>query len=125
MNKLILIGNTGNDPESHTFDNGNKIVKVSLATTENWKDKEGTKKSKTTWHNLVFNRGLAEVVEKYVKKGDKISVVGKIDNYEYMKDEAKHRGTQVIVSEMEMLNSKPKNENEPVSTEASQDDLPF
>lgn len=103
MNKVILIGNVGNDPETKEFEGGNKMVTLSLATTENWKDKNGEKKSKTEWHNLSVYGKLSDVVEKYVKKGDKLAVTGKISTSEVEKDGEKKYFKNIIVQEMEML----------------------
>ena len=71
VNKVILVGNVGKDPETRTFNNGGKVCNFSLATSEEWRDKQsGEKKSKTEWHNVaVFNEGLIGVIERYVKKG--------------------------------------------------------
>lgn len=127
MNKQQLIGNVGNDPEEKVFDNGNKIATLSLATTEKWNDKEGIRQSKTTWHNVVFSRGLADVVMKYVKKGDKLYVEGKTDHRQYQNSEGQTKYmTQVRASEMEMLGSPTVSESpkeEP--KQKNPDDLPF
>jgi len=129
MNKSILIGNVGQSPELVEFDNGDKITNVSLATSIRWKDEKGEQKEKTTWHNLRFKNKLAEVAEKYIKKGDKISVVGMIDNYSYKKKDSPEDvryATRILVSELEMLT--PKNTTEqaaPPVKEQPEDDLPF
>ena len=108
MNKVTLIGNAGSDPEVKTWENGGKSVFLTLATSKKWKNKDtGEPVEKTTWHNLRFNGNICDVVGKYVKKGDKIAVVGEIDNYEYQdKDGHKRYGTRVDVREMELLGSK-------------------
>lgn len=127
MNKQLLIGNVGGDPEEMNFDNGNKIAKLSLATTETWKDKNGERQSKTTWHNLIFSAGLADVVMKYVKKGDKLYVEGKTDHYQFQNSEGETRyGTQVRVREMKMISTKKEStSSEPEPTSGAMDDLPF
>ena len=110
VNRITLLGNTGKDVEVVTFDNGNKIAKVSLATTEYWKDKQsGEKKSHTEWHNLIFNGKMVDTAEKFVKKGDKLYVEGKISYRNYEKDGVKTYFTEISVREMKFLGSKPTN----------------
>jgi len=112
--KTILIGSCGQDPEVRFFPSGDKVATVSLATSRRWKDKQsGEKKEKTQWHNLVFNRGLADVVEQYVTKGSKLSVEGEIDYQQWEKDGVKHYATRILVSNMVMLDSKKDGDNEP------------
>ena len=107
LNKVTLIGSCGKDPESRFFPSGGKQVTISLATSERWKDKQsGERKEKTSWHNLVFNGGLADVVDQYVKKGSKIHVDGKIDYQEWEKDGVKKYRTRIVVDNMVMLDSK-------------------
>lgn len=107
LNKVTLIGNAGSEPSMHTFDNGDKITNLTLATSVKWKTKEGEQKEKTTWHNLVFSRGLADVVSKYVTKGSKLYIEGSIDNYSYTnKEGATTYATRINVSEMKMLSTK-------------------
>ena len=113
-NKVILIGACGNDPEIRLFPSGDKVATVSLATSRRWKDKQtNEKKEKTQWHNLVFNRGLADVVEQYVTKGSKLSVEGEIDYQQWEKDGVKHYATRILVSNMVMLDSKKDGDSEP------------
>ena len=78
VNKVILVGNLGKDPEVRYLDNGVAVANFSLATTENYKNKAGERVSQTEWHNIVLWRGLAEVAEKYLKKGASVYVEGKI-----------------------------------------------
>ena len=130
LNKIILIGNVGNDPEQINFDNGGSIVKLSLATTEKWKSKDGEKKEKTSWHNLVFQTKLQEVVMKYVNKGSKLYVEGKLDYNKYQKNGQDVWITQIKVFNMVMLDSKGQSEKNPLpepleQDENSNDDLPF
>ena len=80
VNKVILVGNLGQDPEVRYLDSGVAVANFSLATTENYKNKQGERVSQTEWHNIVLWRGLAEVAEKYLKKGSSIYVEGKIRN---------------------------------------------
>ena len=83
VNKVILLGNVGQDPEIRTFDNGNKIANVSLATTETYKDRDGNKQSRTEWHRVNFSGKNAETVERFVKKGSQIYVEGMIRTRKY------------------------------------------
>lgn len=107
LNQINLIGSLGQDPETRYFPNGDQQTTVTLATSKQWKDKNtGEKKQKTTWHNLVFNRGLAKVASEYLKKGSKIFVSGEIDNRSWEKDGQKHYRTVVLVNEMQMLGTK-------------------
>ncbi len=107
VNKVILVGRLGKDPETRYMTNGEAVTNVSLATSENWKDKNGEKQEKTEWHNLVFYRRLAEVAGEYLKKGSQIYVEGKIQTRKWQDKEGKDRyTTEIIVNEMQMLGSK-------------------
>lgn len=105
MNKVILIGNVGTDPQVKTTDNGTMVANIRLATTERgYTMANGTQvPERTEWHNVILWRKLAEVVQKYVHKGDKLLIEGKIQTREYMKDNAKHYSTDIIADNMEML----------------------
>ncbi len=103
VNKVILIGNLGKDPEIITFDNGVKKAAFSLATTESYKNKEGNRVDQTEWHNIVLWRGLAEVAEKYLHKGDSIFLEGKIRNRSYEVDGVKKYITEIVADNMTML----------------------
>lgn len=109
LNKVMLIGQLGQDPSIRVFQNLDQQVTVSLATSRRWKDKNtGERKEKTSWHNLVFNRGLAKVAADYLKKGSKIYVSGEIDYQEWedkQTGEKKYR-TVIIADTMHMLDSK-------------------
>ncbi len=83
INKVILVGNVGKDPEVRHLESGVAVAQLPLATSETYKDKSGNKTTQTEWHNLVFWRGLADVVEKYVKKGDPLYIEGKIRSRSY------------------------------------------
>jgi len=104
MNKHILIGNLGKDPEVKTFDNGGKIVNGSLATSETYKNKAGEKVTETDWHNIVFSGALADVAEKYLKKGDKVMVSGRSKQRSWeTTDGGKAYMTEIRVTDLEML----------------------
>ena len=113
-NLVILIGRVGGDPVIKTFDNGDKIASLSLATTERgYKTKDGREvPERTEWHNIQFFRGLATVVEMYVKKGALIYVEGKIKTRSWEKDGVKHYVTEIIADEMKMLGAKSGGQNE-------------
>lgn len=104
INKVILIGNLGKDPEIFTFENGVKKASFSLATTESYKDKEGNRVDQTEWHNIVLWRGLAEVAEKYLGKGNQIYLEGKIKTRVWDdKDGNKRYTTEIYGDNMTML----------------------
>ena len=105
VNKVILIGNLGKDPEMKSFPNGDAYCNLTLATSESWTDKtSGEKKEKTEWHNLVFTRKLAEIVGQYLKKGAKIYVEGSLRTRKWQDKEGRDRyTTEIVGSEMQML----------------------
>ena len=101
VNKVILIGNLGRDPEVRSTQDGMKIVQLSVATSESWKDKaSGERKDKTEWHRVViFNERLAEVAEKYLRKGSKVYVEGQLQTRKWTdKDGAEKYTTEVVLS---------------------------
>ncbi|HSW15046.1 MAG TPA: single-stranded DNA-binding protein [Solimonas sp.] len=109
VNKVILIGNLGKDPETRSFPSGDGIANATLATTESWKDKQsGEMKEATEWHNLVFPGKLAEIAGKYLRKGSKIYVEGSIRTRKWQDKEGKDRyTTEIRVNDMQMLDGKP------------------
>ena len=107
VNKVILVGRLGKDPETRYMPNGEAVTNATLATSENWKDKSGEKQEKTEWHNLTFYRRLAEIAGEYLKKGSMIYVEGKLATRKWQDKEGKDRyTTDIIVNEMQMLSSK-------------------
>jgi single-strand DNA-binding protein len=107
VNKAILVGRLGKDPETRYMTNGEAVTNVSLATSENYKDKSGEKQERTEWHNLVFYRRLAEIAGEYLKKGSQVYVEGRIQTRKWQDKEGKDRyTTEIIVNEMKMLGSK-------------------
>lgn len=108
VNKAILVGYLGKDPEIRYMTNGDAVANVSLATSETWKDKDGKKQEKTEWHHLVFYRRLAEIAGEYLKKGAQIYVEGRIQTRKWQdKETGQDRyTTEIIVNEMKMLGSK-------------------
>lgn len=107
INKVILIGNLGKDPETKTFANGGSVTNATLATSESWKGKDGQQQEHTEWHNLVFNDKLGEIVQKYLRKGSKIYVEGSIRTRKYQDKEGKEaRFMEIRVNEMQMLDGR-------------------
>ena len=109
MNKVMLIGNVGKDPDVHYYDADQAIAKVTLATTERgYTQKDGTRvPDHTDWHNLVFYRQLAKIVERYVHKGDKLYVEGRLRYNSYEDKLGKHHYvTEIMVDNMELLTPK-------------------
>lgn len=128
VNKVILIGNLGKDPEVRYLDNGVAVANFSLATTENYKNKEGERVSQTEWHNIVLWRGLAEVAEKWLKKGSSVYVEGKIRTRKWEdKDGNTRYSTEILGDNMTMLGGKPSSETpvEVAPAPDKKDDLPF
>ena len=104
VNKAILIGNLGRDPELKTTPGGQAVARFSLATTETWKDQAGEKQSKTEWHNVVVWGKQAEIAEKYLRKGKQVYVEGRIQYREYVgKDGAKKTATEIRCDSFIML----------------------
>ena len=108
LNKVILIGNTGKDPEIRYMPNGKPVASFSIATSESWKDKAtGEKKESTEWHNCTAFDKLAEIIGQYVKKGQPLYVEGRIKTEKYTgKDGAEKYSTKIVVNEMKMLGGK-------------------
>tara|TARA_B110000003_G_scaffold203650_1_gene202357 strand:+ start:140 stop:535 length:396 start_codon:yes stop_codon:yes gene_type:complete len=128
VNKVILVGNLGKDPEVRYLDNGVAVANFSLATTENYKNKEGERVSQTEWHNIVLWRGLAEVAEKWLKKGSSVYVEGKIRTRKWEdKDGNTRYSTEILGDNMTMLGGKPVSESptESVQVSGKKEDLPF
>ncbi len=112
VNKVILIGNLGKDPEVRTMQNGGKVANLSLATSENWKDKQtGERKEKTEWHRVVIFGQLAEIAERYLKKGSKVYVSGQLQTRKWQDQSgAEKYSTEVVLQgfngELTMLDGK-------------------
>lgn len=108
VNKVILIGNLGKDPEVRYSPNGGAIANITLATSESWKDKNtGEQVDKTEWHRIVFFRRLAEVVGEYLKKGSKVYIEGKLQTRKWQDKDGQDRyTTEIVANEMQMLDSR-------------------
>lgn len=104
VNKVILVGNVGQDPEVRYMPNGNAVANLSLATSESWKDQSGQLQERTEWHRLTMYRRLAEVAGEYLKKGSQIYVEGKLQTRKWQDQQGQDRyTTEVIVDQMQML----------------------
>jgi single-strand DNA-binding protein len=107
VNKIILIGNLGQDPELRYTSSGVAVASFSMATSESWKDQDGNVQEKTQWHKLVAWRKLAEIVGEYLKKGSKVYVEGRIQYRSYDdKNGVKRDVTEIVIDQMLMLDSK-------------------
>jgi len=107
VNKAILIGHLGKDPEVRYMPNGEAVANVTLATSETWKDKTGEKQERTEWHNIVFYKRLAEIAGQYLKKGSQIYVEGRITTEKWQTKEGQDRyTTKIVANEMKMLGGK-------------------
>lgn len=106
VNKVILVGNLGRDPEVRYMPNGEAVCNFSIATTENWKDKSGVKQEKTEWHNIVMYRRLAEIAGEYLKKGRPVYIEGRLQTRKWEKDGVTRYSTEIIGDQMQMLGSK-------------------
>jgi single-strand DNA-binding protein len=138
VNKVILIGNLGKDPEIKYLESKVPVANFTLATNSTWKDKDGIKQEHTEWHNIVLWRGLAELSEKYLHKGDKVYIEGRLKTRSWEdKDNVKRYTTEIVAENMTMLSGRKGGDSPPPSlleesTSASipdagkpVDDLPF
>jgi single-strand DNA-binding protein len=140
INKVILVGNVGKDPEVKYLEGGVAVAKFPLATSEVYKNKEGQRVESTEWHNIVMWRGLAEVAEKYVRKGKQLYIEGRIKTRQYGEDNNKKYFTEILADTMTMLGSRgdgtgnpsgqPVDTGNTINTSAAEmagptDDLPF
>jgi single-strand DNA-binding protein len=106
VNKVILVGNLGKDPEVRYMPDGGAVCNFSIATTENWKDKSGVKQEKTEWHNIVMYRRLAEIAGEFLKKGRPVYIEGSLQTRKWEKDGVTRYSTEVIANQMQMLGGK-------------------
>ncbi|MBL7883417.1 MAG: single-stranded DNA-binding protein [Bacteroidia bacterium] len=130
VNKVILVGNLGKDPEVRHLEGGATVANFPLATTENFKDKNGNRQEQTEWHNIVVWRGLADVAEKYLKKGMTIYLEGKLRTRSWDDKEGNKRYTTEVVGETFTILSKKENTStgsaeDHSSSPKTGDDLPF
>ena len=128
VNKVILIGNLGRDPEIKYTPSGDPVCNFSIATSESWTDKGGTRQERTEWHNIVVWRKLAEICQRYLTKGSKVYIEGRIQSREYdAKDGSKRRVTEIVANQMVMLGSRQKEaqDSEPEQYTGPDSDIPF
>lgn len=112
VNKVILIGRLGADPETRYMQNGDAVTNINLATTETWKNQNGEKQEKTEWHRCTFYRKLAEIAGEYLKKGVLVYIEGKLETRKWNdKNGIDRYTTGIIVEDMEMLGGKPTGQN--------------
>lgn len=113
LNKAILIGNLGKDPEVRFMPNGDAVCNFSVATTESYKDKNGDKQDKTEWHNVTIYRKLAEIAGQYLKKGSQVYLEGKIQTRKWQDKDGNDRyTTEIVCDEMKMLGGKPEGQQQ-------------
>ena len=104
VNKVILVGNLGRDPEMRFMPNGEAVCNFSIATTDSWKDKSGQKQERTEWHNIVIYRKLAEIAGEYLKKGRPVYIEGRLQTRKWQTKEGQDRyTTEIIADQMQML----------------------
>lgn len=136
VNKVILIGNLGKDPETRYMPNGDAVTNITLATTDTWKDKNGEKQEKTEWHRVTFYRKLAEIAGQYLTKGKQVYIEGRLETREWDdKEGIKRYTTGIIASDMKMLGGKPESGGPPERSKNTKesggsgfddmDDIPF
>jgi len=108
VNKVILVGNLGRDPETRQLPSGETVANITLATTESWKDKSGNKQEKTEWHRVSFYGRIAEIVSEYLKKGSQVYVEGRLQTRKWTDKTGQEKyTTEIIANEMKMLGSAP------------------
>lgn len=134
LNEIKIIGNVGQTPVAKVLENGSKVVTLSVATTKSYKDASGQKKDVTQWHSIVVWRKLADIVEQYVKKGDKVYFRGEMTYRTYEKDGVKRYLSEIVADDVILLSGNPNNSSQnntnqpqpPVDLSAhNPDDLPF
>lgn len=114
VNKAIIIGNLGKDPETRYLPNGDAVTNITVATTDTWKDKNGERQEKTEWHRIKFFRKQAEIAGEYLKKGMAVYIEGKIQYSKYTdKAGVEKYVTEIVSSDMKMLGGKPKEDGAP------------
>ncbi len=107
INKVILVGNLGRDPETRYMPNGGPVTNVSVATSRAWKDRDtGEAKERTEWHRVVFFNRLAEIAGEYLRRGSKVYIEGELRTREWEREGQKHFTTEIVANEMQMLDSR-------------------
>lgn len=111
INKVILLGNVGAEPEVRALDGGKKVARIRVATTERYTDQQGNKQEQTEWHSVTLWGGLADVADKYLHKGSQVYIEGKIRTREYDHNGEKRYATEIMANDMKLL-GRPKDANE-------------
>lgn len=113
VNKVILIGNLGNDPETRRFDNGGSVTNFSVATSESWIDKNtGERREQTEWHRVTLNNRLGEIAQQYLRKGSKVYIEGSLRTRRWTDQNGQERfSTEIMGNQMQMLDSRPQDGN--------------
>lgn len=107
INKVILVGNLGRDPETRYMPNGGAVTNISVATSKQWKDRDsGEQKDRTEWHRVVLFNRLAEIAGEYLKRGSKVYIEGELRTRDWEKDGQKHYTTEIVAGELQMLDSR-------------------
>jgi single-strand DNA-binding protein len=107
VNKVIIVGNVGQDPETRYMPNGTAVTNITIATSESWKDKNtGEQQERTEWHRCTAYARLAEIIAEYVKKGSKLYIEGKLQTRSWEQDGVKRYATEIIIGELQMLDSR-------------------
>ena len=120
VNKVLIIGNAGKDPETKYTESGTAVCTLTMATKHSWKEKDGQRQEKTEWHRVVFWGKLAEIVDKYVKKGSQVYVEGRIETRKWTDKNGHDKyTTEIVADQMQMLSGKPKAEVD------NDDEVPF
>ncbi len=121
VNKAIIVGNLGNDPETRYLPSGDAVTNISVATTDKWKNKDGEKQEATEWHRISFFGKLAEIAGEYLKKGSQVYIEGHIRTNKWQDKEGNDRyTTQIIADRMQMLGQPPGNRQQSGGTEPSE-----
>ncbi|MCV6612410.1 MAG: single-stranded DNA-binding protein [Amphritea sp.] len=135
VNKVIIVGNLGNDPETKYMPSGNAVTNITVATSETWKDKQtGEQQERTEWHRCVFFNRLAEIAAEYLRKGSKVYLEGSLRTRKWKDQQGQDRyTTEIVVSEMQMLDSRGSDQARPPAQQQAapqqqsappQDDVP-
>jgi len=126
INKALVIGNLGRDPETRYLPSGDPVTSFSVAVSESWKDKSGEQKTSTEWINIVCFKRLAEIASEYLRKGSKIFVEGSLRTQSWEKDGQKHYRTEIVARELQMLDGRTENKAaQRPSDDLDDDGIPF
>lgn len=125
INKVIIVGNLGNDPDTRYLPDGKAVTNISVATSESWKDKNtGQQQERTEWHRCSAFGRLAEIMGEYLRKGSKVYIEGSLQTRTYEKDGQKHYATEIKVKDLQMLDSRGDNSAPASGGQSNDDDEP-